>query len=166
MVYRQPGAGVNLRLDKGKYSFPMYGLETHLTHDFTESFWGGPMKTRTSDGSIQGAQSNPAPAVAIYELTDPSAAGEDIDILDQDVVHLGSNPFSARRMVVNLDKSVFVFHSASHRVRSRTRLHPAMMALMVVGPTSRASIDGRDVDSNVLVAAEPGADVEILVDNE
>ena len=51
----------------------------------------------------------------IYEITDPGAAGEDIEILDQDVVHLGSEPFSVRRVVVNLDKSKFVLHSVSHR---------------------------------------------------
>ena len=39
-----------------------------------------------------------------YELTDPSSAGEDMEILDQDVVHLGSEAFNARRVVVNLDK--------------------------------------------------------------
>lgn len=61
----------------------------------------------------------------LYEITDPGAAGEDIEILDQDVVHLGSEPFRGRRVVVNLDKSMFVYHSVSHRIRTRTRLHPA-----------------------------------------
>ena len=122
----------------------------------------------TDDPQItnEGAQQAPAPAVVLYEITDPSAAGENIEILDQDVVHLGSEPFSGKRVVVNLDKSMFVYHSVSHRIRTRTRLHPALMALMIVGPKSQASIDGRDVDSTVLVAGEPGAEVEIVVDDD
>ena len=104
------------------------------------------------------------PAVTVYELNDPSTAGEDMEILDQDIVHLGSTPFSAKRVVVNLDKSMFVFHTCSHRVRSRTKVHPAMMVFLVVGPTSSASIDGLDIDSNALVTGEPGVDVEIVVE--
>lgn len=117
-----------------------------------------PHKLKRDEQTAQG------PAVMIYDLSDPSAAGDDIEILDQDIVHLGLKPFSARRVVVNLDKRLFVFHSVSHRARSRTRIHPSMMALLIVGPMSRATIDGRDVDCNVLVAAEPGVDVEIVVD--
>ncbi len=111
------------------------------------------------------AQAAHGPAVTIFEVTDPSATGEGIEILDQEVVHLGSEPFSARQVVINLDKSMFVYHSVSHRVRTRTRIHPALMALVVVGPKSRASYDGRDVDSDVLVTGEPGVEVEIVVED-
>ena len=123
------------------------------------------MKSDNPQSSKREPQQAQGPAVVIYELTDPGAAGDDIEILDQDVVHLGSEPFSARRVIVNLNKSMFVYHSVSHRVRSRTRLHPAMMALLVVGPKSRASVDGRDVDSNVLLIGEPGVEVEIVTDD-
>ena len=117
-----------------------------------------PQDTNVRPQQAQGA------AVTIFDLTDPSAVREDIEILDQDVVHLGSAPFRALRVVVNLDKSMFVYHSVSHRVCSRTTVHPALMAMVVVGPESRASFDGRDVDSNVLVAGEPGAEVEIVAE--
>jgi AraC family ethanolamine operon transcriptional activator len=113
-------------------------------------------------GNVKLAQE---PAVVIYDLTDPSAAREDIEILDQDVVHLGSAPFRALRVVVNLDRSMFVYHSVSHRVCSRTTVHPALMAMVVVGPETRASFNGRDVDSNVLIAGEPGAEVEIVTED-
>jgi len=122
------------------------------------------MKTDDLQNTNRSAQQAQESAVVLFELTDPSVAGEDMEILDQDVVHLGSAPFSARRVLVNLDKSMFVFHSVSHRVRSRTRVHPALMAMVVVGPESRASFDGREVDSNVLVAGEPGAEVEIVAE--
>lgn len=124
------------------------------------------MKTNDPQNTKGCAQPAQGPAVVLFELTDPSAADEDIEILDQDVVHLGSEPFSARRVLVNLDKSMFVFHSVSHRTRTRTRIHPALMAMLIVGPHSQASIDGRDVDSNVLVVAEPGVEVEIVADKD
>ena len=107
------------------------------------------MKNGDPQISKRDAQTVQEPAVVIYDLTDPSVASEDIEILDQDVVHLGSKPFSARRVVVNLDKSMFVLHSVSHRTLSRTRVHPAMMALLIVGPTSQASIDGRVMESTI-----------------
>jgi hypothetical protein len=100
----------------------------------------------------------------LYEITDMGAAGEEIEILDQDVVHLGSEPFRARRVVVNLGKSRFVYHSISHHLRSMTKVPPALMAMLVVGPESRASFDGRRVDSDVLVTAAPGAEVEIVAE--
>ncbi|MDC1287164.1 helix-turn-helix domain-containing protein [Gammaproteobacteria bacterium] len=124
------------------------------------------MKTDSPQDTNGRSQQAQGPAVVLFELTDPSAAGEDIEILDQDVVHLGAAPFSARRVVVNLDKSMFVYHAVSHRIRTRTRLHPALMPLMIVGPTSRATIDGREMDSTVLVAGEPGVEVEIVVQDE
>ena len=99
--------------------------------------------------------------MVIFELTDPGAAGEDMEILDQDIVHLGSEPFSARRVLVNLDKSMFVYHSTSHRVRTRTRIHQALMALLIIGPKSRASFDGRDMDSDVLVAGEAAGKIDL-----
>jgi AraC-like DNA-binding protein len=112
----------------------------------------------------QNAKLGDLPAVTVYELNDPSTAGDDMEILDQDVVHLDSTPFCAKRVVVNLDKSMFVYHACSHRVRSRTKAHPAMMVFLVVGPTSSASIDGLNVDSSVLVTGEPGVDAEIVVE--
>ena len=119
------------------------------------------MKTDDPQDTRRSAQQAQGPAVVLYEITDPSAAGDDIEILDQDVVHLGSEPFNAKRVVVNLDKSMFVYHLVSHRVCSRTRIHPALMALLIVGPTSRATIDGREVDSASLVAGAAGAEAEI-----
>ena len=38
------------------------------------------------------------------------------------------------------------------------------MAFGLIGPTSRASIDGLDVDSSVLMAGEPGVDIELVVE--
>jgi len=78
----------------------------------------------------EGAKPAQGRAVTLFELTDPVAAGDDMEVLDQDIVHLGSGSFSARRVLVNLDKSMFVYHSSSHRARTRTRIHPALMALL------------------------------------
>ena len=82
------------------------------------------LKTTNPLNSAQSAPPEHASAVTVYELTDPNAAGENFEVLDQDLVHLGLTPFSAKRVVVQLDKSKFVFHSVSHRVRTRTRFHP------------------------------------------
>ena len=122
------------------------------------------MITENPRNHKEDAQQAQAPAVVVYEITDPGVVGEDIGILDQDVVHLGSEPFYAKRVVVNLDKSMFVYHSVSHRIRTRTRLHPALMGMVVVGPQSRASFDGREVDSDARVAGEPGVEVEIVAE--
>jgi AraC family ethanolamine operon transcriptional activator len=112
----------------------------------------------------QSAPPESATAVTVFELTDPGTAGENIEILDQDIVHLGPGSFCAKRIMVNLDKSAFIFHNSSHRVRSRTKTHPAMAAFFIIGPQSRVTIDGRAVNSNSLVAAEPGIEVEIVGD--
>ncbi len=122
------------------------------------------MKTTNSVISTQSDPPERGVAVTVYELTDPGTAGENIEILDQDIVHLGSTPFSAKRIVIHLDKSLLVFHSSSHRTRTRTRVHPDLMVFFTIGPTSRATVDGLAMDSNLLLAGEPGVEREIVVE--
>ena len=45
-------------------------------------------KDDPQDTNVRSQQAQ-GPAVMIFDLTDPSAARDDIEILDQDVVHLG-----------------------------------------------------------------------------
>lgn len=122
------------------------------------------MKTTDSHNSVKVTPLQPAQAVTVYELTDPACAGDDIEILEQDIVHLGEAEFCARRVVVQLGKSVLIFHSSTHRTRSRTKLPPNMMAFMVIGESSRAKIDGLDLDCNHLLACEQGIERELVVE--
>ena len=67
------------------------------------------MKTTKPLAQKQSAPPETSPAVTVYELTDPSTASENFEVLDQDIVHLGSTSFSAIRVVIQLDKSVLIF---------------------------------------------------------
>ena len=122
------------------------------------------MKTTKTLAQKQSAPPETSPAVTVYELTDPSTASENFEVLDQDIVHLGSTSFSAMRVVIQLDKSVLIFHSTSHRTRSRTKLPPNMMAFLVVGPSSQGTIDGLTLDSNSLLVGEPDVERELVVE--
>jgi AraC-like DNA-binding protein len=103
------------------------------------------------------------PVVEVVEISDPTAAGETIEVLTQDVLQLEATPFRARRLVVRLEDSLVVLHSSS-RVRARTTLHDQLLAFVVFGPRARGTLNGLNVRPDLMVAAESGVEAEFIVD--
>jgi len=103
------------------------------------------------------------PTVEVAELSDPTAAGESIEVLTQDVLQLEKTPFRARRLVVRLEDSLVALHSTT-RVRVRTTLHDEFLAFVVFGPESRGTVNGLEVRPDLMMAAESGVQVEFVVE--
>jgi AraC family ethanolamine operon transcriptional activator len=103
-------------------------------------------------------------AVSITVLTDPTAASDDIEVLDQDVISLDKEPFLTRRIVVRLEGSVLLFHEVRHRLRSYTKLDSDKQAFFAIAPRAKGDIDGVAMRPDTLIAAEPGREAELVVE--
>lgn len=117
------------------------------------------MKNSKAELDIPG----PAPAVNVVEISDPTAVGESIKVINQDVVQLESKPLSARRVVVRLGSALVLFHSTNLAVRARTRLHADFVAYTAFGPNARGTVNGLSVSPDRVLASMPGVEVEIVV---
>ncbi|QDU30623.1 transcriptional regulator EutR [Anatilimnocola aggregata] len=103
------------------------------------------------------------PAVTIAEISDPTAVGESIEVIEQDVVQLESKPIRVRRVVVRLGNALVLFHSTNLAVRTRTRLHTDFVAYTAFAPKSIGTVNGLPVSPDRLLACMPGIEVELVV---
>jgi len=110
------------------------------------------------------AQPVTRPSVEVVEISDPTAAGESIEVLTQDLVQLETAPFRARRIIARLEDSLVLLQSTNHRVRARTTVHDRLLAFVVFGPRASGTLNGLNVRPDLMVAVEPGVQVELVVE--
>jgi AraC-like DNA-binding protein len=99
----------------------------------------------------------------VVEISDPTAVGESIEVIKQDVVKLESKPLRVRRVVVRLGSALVLFHSTNLAVRTRTRLHVDFEAYTAFGPQAIGTVNGLPVSPDRVLASMPGVEVEIVV---
>jgi AraC-like DNA-binding protein len=101
-------------------------------------------------------------AVTVVEITEPTAAGAGIELLDLNVMQLQSRPLRARRVIVRLESAAVVFHSTNLRLRTRTRVLERRMAFSTFGPQTEGTANGLPLRSGVLLVAPPETEVQIV----
>jgi len=104
------------------------------------------------------------PAVTVVEISDPTAAGVGIDLLDQDVMQLQSMPLRARRVIVRLEAAAVVFHSTNLRVRTRTSVRKGLLAYVTFGPQAKGTVNGVPVRPGMMLVAEPETEARFVAD--
>jgi AraC family ethanolamine operon transcriptional activator len=112
----------------------------------------------------QSAPSGIPPWVTVYDLTDPTAVGDEFELLDQDAMQLKGTKFLARRVVVRLEGAAVVSQSTSVRLRVKTRVPADLLAITVWGPRARGSLNGVAVHPDLVLAGEPGVEGEFVVE--
>lgn len=125
---------------------------------------GIPQKSSIRRQRIKGEQRASSPAVTVVEISDPTAGEEGIEVLSQDLLKLEKRPLRARRLIVRLEGSVVLLHSTNLRVRTRTAVHNQLLAYVVVGPQARGTVNGLPLRSDLMLAVEPGTQVEFVVE--
>ena len=110
--------------------------------------------------SIAGDQ----PAVTILEISDPTVAGADIELIDQDVAQLQSMPLRARRVTVRLEAAAIIFLSTNLRVRTRTRVRQDLLAYVAFGPQAKGTVNGLTVRPGLILAAAPDAEARFVAE--
>ncbi|MBS0192454.1 MAG: helix-turn-helix domain-containing protein [Planctomycetes bacterium] len=106
---------------------------------------------------------SPSLAVTVVEITDPTAVGEDIEVIHQDAVQLEANPLRARRVVVRLGRSVLLFQSTNLPIRTRTVLRGGLVAYVAFGPRAAGTLNGLPVGPDRVLASTSGVKVEFVV---
>ncbi len=104
------------------------------------------------------------PSVTVVQLTDPTAVKDDFEVIDHDVISLVEGKFLLQRIMLRLEENVLVFHHASHRARSYSKVEKNRMAIVVFGPRAKATFGGVSVRPDTLLLAAPGAEVELVVE--
>jgi len=113
----------------------------------------------TPSDRVSPPQAVSPPAVTVVEITDPTTASETIEVLEQDVVTLGSQHLRARRVTVRLEGGLVLFHRTNLRVRTRTSVNRELVAYGACGPRAEGSANGLPMRAGTMLAIEPGTEV-------
>jgi AraC family ethanolamine operon transcriptional activator len=104
------------------------------------------------------------PAVIVIEITDPTAANEGIELIEQDAVQLDPRPLRARRVIVRLDAVTVVLHTSNRRLRTSTRVQEGLLAYVTFGPKAHGTVNGLPVRPGFMLAAEPATEARFVVE--
>jgi AraC-like DNA-binding protein len=104
------------------------------------------------------------PAVIVIEITDPTAANEGIELIEQDAVQLDPRPLHAGRVSVRLDAATVVLHTSNRRLRTSTRVHEGLLAYVTFGPKAQGTVNGLPVRPGFMLAAEPATEARFVVE--
>jgi AraC family ethanolamine operon transcriptional activator len=103
-------------------------------------------------------------AVTVEDIDDPTTVNASIELIDQDVVKLQSQPLRARRVIVRLGAAMVMFHTSNLRLRTRTSVLQGLLAYVAFGPQSRGTVNGLPVRPGMLLAAAPESEARFVVD--
>lgn len=114
---------------------------------------------------LSSRQSPPTPssAVTVVEISDPTAVGETIEMIEMDAVQLQSRPLRARRIIVRLGPGVVMFHSTNQPLRTRTKVQDGCVAYVAFGPQAVGTMNGLPVGPDRILASTSGVEVEFVV---
>ncbi len=104
------------------------------------------------------------PAVTVVEISDPTAAGAGIELIEQDAVQLQPLSLRVRRVIVRLGASAVVFYSTNRRVRTRTSARRGLVAYVTFGPKSKGTVNGIPVGAGLMLAAAPDVEASFVAD--
>jgi AraC-like DNA-binding protein len=102
--------------------------------------------------------------VSTVEISDPTAVGAGVELLDLEAVQLQPMPLRVRRVTVRLDDAEVLYHSTNRKMRTRTRVREGRFAWTVYGPRTTGKVNGLPVRPGFLLAAAPGVDVGFVAD--
>ncbi len=105
----------------------------------------------------------PLSAVRVVEISDPTAVGEAIEVIEQDAVQLESKPLRVCRVVVRLGTSVVLYQSTNLPVRTRTKLRGSVVAYVTFGPRSAGTLNGIPIGPDRVLASTSEEEVEFVV---
>jgi AraC-like DNA-binding protein len=105
------------------------------------------------------------PAVTIVDISDPTAAGAGIELLNLDAMQLQSAPLRARRVIVRLESAAVVFHSTNLRVRTRTSVRKGLLAYVTFGPQAKGTVNGLPVRPGLMLVAEPESEAQFVTND-
>lgn len=118
---------------------------------------------KTLPPSTKTVASTSSSAATVLEISDPTAIGQSIQVLEHDAVQLEAGPLRARRIVVRLGACVLVFYSTNLAIRTRTTLQNGFVAFVAFGPRAAGTLNGLPVGPDRVLASVSGVEMEFVV---
>jgi AraC-like DNA-binding protein len=104
------------------------------------------------------------PAVTVVEINDPTAIGEAMELVEQDVVQLDSKPMRFRRIIVRLKTAMVVHQSTNRPGRGLNKLQDGHVAFVAFGPRAAGTLNGMALGPDRVMASPSGIEVEFVVE--
>lgn len=104
--------------------------------------------------------------VSVLRITDPTAVGESIGVLNMDVINLDPKAFEYKQISVPLDECCLVYQWTNAPLRTHSRVHDEFESCWILGPQARGSLDGTELHPYALIAAGPGAHGELIAESD
>ena len=114
--------------------------------------------------NLENFQGTSLPAVTVVELSDPTAAGESIEVLKQDLIQLETLPMRARQIYIHLEDSLLLYQSTNVKLRVSTTGNERLLGFIVFGPQAGGTVNGLPIGSYRMLAAEPGSHAKFVVE--
>jgi AraC-like DNA-binding protein len=124
---------------------------------------GIPQNVKISPLSTKPATPTSPPVVTVVEISDPTAVGETIEVIQQDAVQLKLRPLRARQVVIHLGTNILAFQSTNLPIRTRTKLQTGFVGFVAFGPQAAGTLNGLPVGPDRILAATSGVEVEFVV---
>ena len=99
-------------------------------------------------------------------ITDPTTVGDVNAVFDMDVINLDPEAFEYKQVTVPLDDCCLVYQWSKSIMRTRSRIYDDFETCFVLGPNARGSIDGISLHPYSMIAAGPGAQAEVVIEND
>lgn len=116
------------------------------------------MKSGHSDAEVV------EPNVTVVDISDPVIAGEDHEVINQDLVQLRSEVLQAKRIVIRLESAVVIYHSTNLALRARSKVVPALRPTVFFGPQAVGTINGIHVHSDYMLMAAADTECQFVVE--
>ncbi|MHC4145774.1 MAG: helix-turn-helix domain-containing protein [Planctomycetota bacterium] len=104
--------------------------------------------------------------MSVVRITDPTAVGDSVEVYDMDVINLDPEDFEYRQVIVPLEECSLIYQHTNTALRTRSRIYEDFESCFILGPHARGSFDGKELHPFALIAAGPGAQAEVIVDND
>jgi AraC family ethanolamine operon transcriptional activator len=104
--------------------------------------------------------------VSVLRITDPTAVGDSIEVLNMDVINLDPEGFEYKQVSVPLAECCLIYQWTNTPLRTHSRVHEDFESCWILGPQAHGSLDGTELHSYALIAAGPGADGELIAESD
>jgi AraC family transcriptional regulator, ethanolamine operon transcriptional activator len=104
------------------------------------------------------------PGVTIDNFRDPTTPEDEIEVLNQNLVQLRSDPLHARRVVVPLKSTVVIYQSTNLAVRGHANFSQGLIGFVAFGPQAAGTINGLLIRPNLILMAAAGVEGRFVVE--
>jgi AraC family ethanolamine operon transcriptional activator len=104
--------------------------------------------------------------VSVLRITDPTAVGDWIEVLNMDVINLDPKGFEYKQVSVPLEECCLIYQWTNAPLRTHSRVHDDFESCWILGPGAQGSLDGTELQAYSLIAAGPGAHGELIAESD